>query len=74
MGVSDEAKNVIPLKFLRKIKNFFFPLVNSSKQTFLFTIFSKTQIYARIYFRRIPCHRVVYGWDGERTTASYEKR
>jgi hypothetical protein len=25
MGVSDEAKNVIPLKFLRKIKNFFFP-------------------------------------------------
>jgi hypothetical protein len=30
MGVSDEAKNVIPLKFLRKIKNNnFFPLVNS---------------------------------------------
>jgi hypothetical protein len=30
MGVSDEAKNVIPLKFLRKIKNnVFFPLVNS---------------------------------------------
>jgi hypothetical protein len=30
MGVSDEAKNVIPLKFLRKIKNkFFFPLINS---------------------------------------------
>jgi hypothetical protein len=30
MGVSNEAKNVIPLKFLRKIKNnFFFPLVNS---------------------------------------------
>jgi hypothetical protein len=30
MGVSDEAKNVIPLKFLRKIKNkFFFPLGNS---------------------------------------------
>jgi hypothetical protein len=30
MGVSDEAKNVIPLKLLRKIKNnFFFPLVNS---------------------------------------------
>jgi hypothetical protein len=29
MGVSDIAKNVIPLKFLRKIKNkFFFPLVN----------------------------------------------
>jgi hypothetical protein len=29
MGVSDEAKNVIPLKFLRKIKNnFFSPLVN----------------------------------------------
>jgi hypothetical protein len=23
MGVLDEAKNVIPLKFLRKIKNFF---------------------------------------------------
>jgi hypothetical protein len=30
MGVSEEAKNVIPLKFLRKIKNQnFFPLVNS---------------------------------------------
>jgi hypothetical protein len=30
MGVSDEAKNVISLKFLRKIKNQnFFPLVNS---------------------------------------------
>jgi hypothetical protein len=30
MGVSDEAKNVIPLKFLRKIKTKnFFPLVNS---------------------------------------------
>jgi hypothetical protein len=31
MGVSDEAKNVIPLKFLRNIKNFFFfpQLVNS---------------------------------------------
>jgi hypothetical protein len=30
IGVSDEAKNVIPLKFLRKIKNkIFFPLVNS---------------------------------------------
>jgi hypothetical protein len=27
MGISNEAKNVIPLKFLRKI-NFFFPLVN----------------------------------------------
>jgi hypothetical protein len=24
MGVSDEAKNVIPLKFLRKIKNIYF--------------------------------------------------
>jgi hypothetical protein len=30
MGVSDEAKNVIPLKFLRKIKNKKkIPLVNS---------------------------------------------
>jgi hypothetical protein len=30
MGVSDEAKNVIPLKFLRKIKNKkIFALVNS---------------------------------------------
>jgi hypothetical protein len=30
MGVSDEAKNVIALKFLRKIKNkMFSPLVNS---------------------------------------------
>jgi hypothetical protein len=30
MGVSDEVKNVIPLKFLRKIKNkIFLSLVNS---------------------------------------------
>jgi hypothetical protein len=30
MGVSDEAKNVIPLRFIRKIKNKnFSPLVNS---------------------------------------------
>jgi hypothetical protein len=30
MGVSNEAKNVIPLKFFRKIKNkIFSPLVNS---------------------------------------------
>jgi hypothetical protein len=27
MGVSDEAKNVIPLKFLRKIQNIFFFLL-----------------------------------------------
>jgi hypothetical protein len=27
MGVSDEAKNIIPLKFLRKIKNFIFFLL-----------------------------------------------
>jgi uncharacterized protein (UPF0248 family) len=28
-----------------------------------------------IYFHRIPCHRVVYGWQGGRTgtVASYEK-
>jgi hypothetical protein len=29
MGVSDEAKNLIALKFLRKIKKIFFHLVNS---------------------------------------------
>jgi hypothetical protein len=29
MGVSDEAKNVIPLKFLRKIKKIFFSLLVS---------------------------------------------
>jgi hypothetical protein len=29
MGVSDEAKNVIPLKFLPKIKKKTFPRVNS---------------------------------------------
>jgi hypothetical protein len=29
MGVSDEAKNVIPLKFLRKIKNIFFFLFDT---------------------------------------------
>jgi hypothetical protein len=29
MGVSDEVKNVIPLKFLRKIKKICFPPVNS---------------------------------------------
>jgi hypothetical protein len=40
MGVSDEAKNVIPLKFLRKIeKNFFFQwLIN-----FLFLFLEKYQ-------------------------------
>jgi hypothetical protein len=38
MGVSDEAKNVIPLKFLRKIKNFFFPLVNSIRGHTLYVI------------------------------------
>jgi hypothetical protein len=33
MGISDEAKNVIPLKFLRKIKNKnCFPLVNSIRE------------------------------------------
>jgi hypothetical protein len=38
MGVSDEAKNVIPLKFLRKIKNnFFFPLVNSIRGHTVYT-------------------------------------
>jgi hypothetical protein len=39
MGVLDEAKNVIPLKFLRKIKNnFFFPLVNSIRGHTVFYI------------------------------------
>jgi hypothetical protein len=39
MGVSDEAKNVIPLKFLRKIKNKnCFPLVNSIRGH---TVYSK---------------------------------
>jgi hypothetical protein len=35
MGVSDEAKNVIPLKFLRKIKNKnFFPLEKLNPGTY----------------------------------------
>jgi hypothetical protein len=38
MGVSDEAKNVIPLMFLRKIKNIFFsPLVNSIRGHTVYT-------------------------------------
>jgi hypothetical protein len=38
MGVSDEAKNVIPLKFLRKIKTKnFFPLVNSIRGHTVYT-------------------------------------
>jgi hypothetical protein len=38
MGVSDEAKNVIPLKFLRKIKNKnVFPLVNSIREHTVYT-------------------------------------
>jgi hypothetical protein len=43
MGVSDEAKNVIPLKFLRKIKyNFFFPFVNSIRgHTVCYFIFKR---------------------------------
>jgi hypothetical protein len=43
MGVSDEAKNVIPLKFLRKIKNKnLFPLVNSIRGH---TVYSERQKY-----------------------------
>jgi hypothetical protein len=38
MGVSDEAKNVISLMFLRKIKNnYFFPLVNSIRGHTVYT-------------------------------------
>jgi hypothetical protein len=44
MGVSDEAKNVIPLKFLRKIKNkIFFPLVNSIRGHTVYTTFPVIQ-------------------------------
>jgi hypothetical protein len=40
MGVSDEAKNVIPLKFLRKIKNKnVFPLVNSIRGHTAYSVF-----------------------------------
>jgi hypothetical protein len=40
MGVSDEAKNVIPLKFLPKIKNKnFSPLVNSIRRHTVYVIF-----------------------------------
>jgi hypothetical protein len=40
MGVSDEAKNVIPLKFLRKIKNnFFFPSCKLNPGTYCIFIF-----------------------------------
>jgi hypothetical protein len=43
MGVSDEAKNVIPLKFLRKIKNnFFFPLVNSIRGHTVHTVVERS--------------------------------
>jgi hypothetical protein len=39
MGVSDETKNVIPLKFLRKIENIFF----FSGSNFLFLFLEKYQ-------------------------------
>jgi hypothetical protein len=42
MGVSDEAKNVIPLKFLRKIKKMFFPLVNSIRGH---TVYQGTKVH-----------------------------
>jgi hypothetical protein len=43
MGVSDEAKNVIPLKFLRKIENKnFFPLVNSIRDNPGHTVYPGT--------------------------------
>jgi hypothetical protein len=41
--------------------------------TIRYTIFLKTQIYTQIYFHHISCNVIVYGWDSERTTASYEK-
>jgi hypothetical protein len=34
MVVSNEAKNVIPLKFLRQIKNFFFSYCELNKGTY----------------------------------------
>jgi hypothetical protein len=46
MGVSNEAKNVIPLKFLRKIKNnFFSTLVNSIRghTVYFFKIISQVK-------------------------------
>jgi hypothetical protein len=47
MGVSDEAKNVIPLKFLRKIKNKnFFPLVNSIRGH---TVYNVNQIVLKSF-------------------------
>jgi hypothetical protein len=46
MGVSDEAKNVIPLKFLRKIKNKkFFPLVNSIRGHTVYRLYPKWKIF-----------------------------
>jgi hypothetical protein len=53
MGVSDEAKNVIPLKFLRKIKKIFFPLVNSIPGQLYIKHF-KTNIFRYHLFSSTP--------------------
>jgi hypothetical protein len=57
MGVSDEAKNVIPLKFLRKIKNkiFFPPTVyqnmgKEKQKSTCFGIFCKNRLFQSYEF------------------------
>jgi hypothetical protein len=48
MGVSNEAKNVIPLKFLRNIKNKnVFPLLNSIRghTVYCFLLFKNRKIF-----------------------------
>jgi hypothetical protein len=53
MGVSDEAKNVIPLKFLRKIKNQkFFPLVNSIQGHTVYRVSQKWRTNGALRCRR----------------------
>jgi hypothetical protein len=52
MGVSDEAKNVIPLKFLHKIKNqFFFPLGNSIRGHTVYIYYIKKSVCLRLHDR-----------------------
>jgi hypothetical protein len=63
MGVSNEAKNVIPLKFLRKIENtIFFPLVNSIRERTVYyaTLQTLTHTYSSMLYTYIHSLCIVY--------------
>jgi hypothetical protein len=57
MGVSNEAKNVIPLKFLREIKNKkCFPFVNSIREH---TVYFFVDLDRLLHFN--VCSGAIYG-------------